>query len=124
MPPQVNATLTKITGATAATGGRDDWWTPGDGPAGEAPEKWTGEAGAYYQEKVTRTADGPGYARVLYIESAVARAAGLDTDDVLTFTGPDGVERVERVAIVAIRELAGLSPSLQTARLELELAPA
>lgn len=125
MPPQVNATLTRVTGATAATGGRDDWDAPGVEPAGAGPQKWAGAAPAYYSESVQRTAGGGDVnvasTRTLFVDSAVARAAGIDTDDVLTFTGPDGVVRTARAATVAVRELAGIPADLQTARLDLEL---
>lgn len=130
MPPQVNATLTRVTGATAATGGRDDWDAAMDGlegaaaePAGAGAVKWEGEAAAYYRESVRRgqgaTADVV-EARTLYIDSHVARAASIDTDDVLTFRDPSGAERTARAGTVAIRELAGIPATLQTARLELE----
>jgi len=93
------------------------------GRAGAA--KWNGSAPAYYREDVRRdvTAGGANVvaARVLYVDSAVARAAGIDTDDVLTFTDPAGVVVSARAAVVAIRELDGVPAELQTARLELEV---
>jgi hypothetical protein len=134
VPSQTNARLTLVTGATAATGGRDDWDAPGVAPGGPGaapapPVKWQAPAGAelnaYYRESVQRFtgADGPTVApvRTLIIDSSVARAAGIDTDDVLTFTGPDGVVRTARATVIAVRELAGIPARLQTARLELEV---
>lgn len=127
MPPQVNARLTAVTGATAATRGRDDWDEPAGGePADAGGLKWSGSAPAYYREDVRRIVGAAGgadvvEARVLYIDSSVARAANIDTDDVLTYTDPAGVERTARAAVVAIRELAGVPGDIQTARLELEL---
>lgn len=131
MPPQANAQLTRVTSATAATGGRDQWDSAVAGaptePTGAGAAKWTGIADAYYSERVDRTPGDAGAVdvivhHVLYIDSAVARAAGIDTDDVLTFTDPTGATRTARASSVAIRELPGIPPSLQTARLELELA--
>lgn len=126
MPPQTNATLTRIGSATAATGGRDDWDEPaGEEPAGADAAKWTGAAGAYYTEHNAFT-PGLGGAdrtatRALIVDSSVARAAGVDTDDVVTFMHAGG-QVVSRVTGVAIRELAGIPVELQTARLELEAA--
>lgn len=122
MPPQVNARLTAVNDADAASGGRDDWDAPAapDGPAAGV-EKWAGDEPAYYTEKITR-ADGNVVAtRILYVDTHVATAAGIDTDDVLTFTDPDGEVRRARAALVARRALAGVPLELQTTRLELEL---
>lgn len=121
MPAQVNATLTAVHGADAETGGRDDWDAPAaqDGTPNGA-EKWTGTADAYYRQDVTRVGPDVLEVRVLYVDSAIARAAGIDTDDVLSFTDPAGNPRTARAAVVAIRELAGIPGDLQTARLELE----
>lgn len=128
MPVQVNAHLTRIRAATAATGGRDDWDAPGAEPAGAGAVKWEApgpELNAYYREKARRPADGVGddvvTDRTLIIDSTVARAAGVDTDDVLEYVDPDGQARTARAATVAIAELPGIPASLQTARLELEL---
>jgi hypothetical protein len=121
MPPQVNATLTAVHGADAETGGRDDWDAPAvqDGTP-DGPSKWTGTADAYYREDVTRVGPDVVEVRALYVDSAVAREAGIDTDDVLSFTDPAGNPRTARASVVAIRELDGIPADLQTARLELE----
>jgi len=128
MPPQVNATLTKVTTATAATGGRDDWDAANAGltgpalePAGSGTLKWQGRAGAYFQQTIRQTTDGLVGADVLYLDSAVVREAGLDTDDVIAFTDSAGVQHVGTATIVALRELAGVPRELQTTRIELEL---
>lgn len=121
MPPQVNARLTRVQGATVATGGRDDWDAPAVEPGDAGAEKWAGVADAYYRETHDRRPDGRVLVRELILDTATVTAAGIDTDDVLTFTDPAGVERTARAAIVAIRELAGVPAELQTARLELEV---
>lgn len=130
MPAQVNAALLRVTTATAATGGRDDWDAAVAGtdasssePAGAGVLKWSGEADAYLRETVRRDAGETGgvvEARILYVDSAVARAAGIDTDDVLTFRDVTGAERTARARIVARAELAGIPARLATTRLELE----
>ena len=124
MPPQINATLTAIRTSTAALGDRDDWdQAAGVEPAGADAVKWEGEAPAYYSERVQRTA-GDGTVnvvpvRVLYIDSTVARLAGLDTDDVLVWTDVHGLERRATAAVVSVRELVGIPANLQTARVDL-----
>lgn len=125
MPPQVNARLTAVTTATAAVSrAREDWDQPaGVEPSGAGASKWTGDAPAYYRE-ASRFVPGAGGAtvvaeRVLYIDSAVAREAGLDTDDVLTFTDPTGATVQARAVVIAVSELPGIPDELQTARLEL-----
>jgi hypothetical protein len=128
MPAQVNAVLTRVGGATAATGGRDDWDNSLDGvagpePAGAGGAKWTGFADAYLQERVTRTPGDAGSVstvRALIVDSDVARAAGIDTDDVLTFEDAAGVERTARALTVTRAELDGIPSHLATTRLELE----
>ena len=125
MLPQTNARLTAVNGATAATGGRDDWDAPGAEPAGAGAQKWIGDAPAYYQERVTRLEDTGGgeanvvQARTLYLETATARAIGIDTDDVITFTDPAGVSRTGNAQVVTYSELAGVPSGLQTTRIEL-----
>lgn len=125
---QVNAALLTVTGATAASGGRDDWDNPGaDAPgAGAGAAKFDGELDAYYREKTDRRAGANGtdveVSRVLWLTAADARPLGLDTDDVITFRGPDGEEHTGRAIAVAISELPGASDAVQTARIDLELA--
>lgn len=132
MPAQINATLTHITAATAASGGRDDWdearaadtnQTPVSEPAGTGAVKWEGYAGAYLTDGLIRV-DGPngpkiGTVRVLYIDSAIAVAADLDTDDVLEFTDQNGREMTGEADMVAVRQLAGIPGNLQTTRIQL-----
>lgn len=130
MPAQVNAALVRVTSATAATGGRDDWddAVAGTAPAGSEPAgagtvKWVGEADAYLRETVRRDAGESGgvvESRILYVDTVIARAAGIDTDDVLTFRDIAGVERTARARIVARAELDGIPSRLATTRLELE----
>jgi hypothetical protein len=125
MPTQVNATLTGVTGATAATGGRDDWDAPATEPAGAGPVKWTGSAGAYLRESVQRVVTDGNVdvvpLSILYIDTAVADAAGVDTDDVLSFTGPDGVARIARARAISRSSLPGVLPGVATTRLDLDL---
>jgi hypothetical protein len=130
-PPQVNATLTSITGATAATGGRDDWdaartaVAAGGGaqpaePADAGPVKWTGAVRCYYRPVLERTAGDMVERRTLIIPTTIALAAGLDTDDVVTFTvDGDATPTSARARMVSTPRLAGIPDSLQTARLEL-----
>lgn len=128
MPLQVNATLTAVNGSDAGTGGRDDWDAPvpaaTDATAPTGPVKWAGVADAYYVEQDVRAVGPAGVdvttVRRLIIDSTVARASGVDTDDVLTFTDPTGTVVHARASKVRISELAGVSASLQTARLDLE----
>lgn len=129
MPLQVNATLTAVTGASAATGGRDDWDEAPAGPAGDAPSKWTGSADAYLLQRRRNvwTPDGIDIVeeRALIIDSDVATVIGIDTDDVLTFTGPTGDVYAARAASVAVRtaQAAGapqrVANGLQTTRIDL-----
>lgn len=125
MPPFHNATLVGVTSATAATGGRDDWDAPAE-PAGAGSTKWTGEAPAYYRQDVERVVGPNGVdvveVRELIIDSAVARAAGVDTDDVVRFIDSAGVEQTARASAIAVRELDGIPATLQTTKLELEPA--
>lgn len=79
-------------------------------------------ADAYYRESVEdRQGDAGGVVevRTLIIDSSVARASSIDTDDVITFTDPAGLTRTARAARVARGELAGIPDHLQTTRLEL-----
>jgi hypothetical protein len=124
MPPQVNARLVAVNGADAATGGADDWDSPASPGAPAGSLKWDGGADAYYRETERRLEDGGNTTvvavRELYVDTTVARAASIDTDDVITFLDPAGVERTGRALIVTRSELAGIPEALQTTRLELE----
>lgn len=131
MPPQVNATVTKVAAATGGAGGRDNWdetlaaGAP-DEPAGAGAQKWAGTVAAFLEEKVDRVPGPNGVdvleRRRLHVDAADARAIGVDTDDVVTFTDPAGVQRTARVIVAAYAELAGIPAELQTTRLELEPA--
>jgi hypothetical protein len=125
VPPQVNATVTAVTGASAAAGRRDDWDNPGQEPAGGAAAKWAGDIAAYYREKTDRADNGGTLniftRRTLIIDTADYRAMQLDSDDVITFTHSGVVEHAAAVSI-AVAELDGIPPELQTTRIE--LAPA
>jgi len=123
VPAQTNARLTRVGSATAKTGGRDDWdQAAGVEPAGANTEKWAGAAPAYYTatSRFTPGPDGADFTatRRLIIDSTVARASGVDADDVVTWTGAGA--GTARVIAVSIAELAGIPPELQTARLDLE----
>lgn len=124
MPPYTNARLVAVIAATAASGGRDDWDTPGVEPTGAGASKWSGDQAAYYRQSVRRVAGAAGEdvvsVRVLYIDSHVARLTGVDTDDVIVFTDYAGAEHRARAAAVAVAELDGIPLNVQTARLELE----
>jgi len=120
VPPQSNATLDQVLQATAATGGRDDWdQAAGVEPAGAGAVKWTGPAAAYYTEGIVYSDGNRIATRRLIVDTATARASGVDTDDVLVFTVA-GVQRQARAVEVLIRELEEIPPELQTTRLELE----
>lgn len=129
MPLQVNATLTAVTGASAATGGRDDWDESPGLPTIDAPSKWTGSEDAYLLERRRNvwTPDGIDVVdeRALIIDSDLAVTIGIDTDDVLTFTGPTGATYTARAASVAVRvaQAAGapqrVANGLQTTRIDL-----
>jgi hypothetical protein len=128
VPLQTNASLLAVNDADAGTGGRDDWdapvpaSSPATAPAGAL--KWAGDVDAYYRETVDRVWTAAGVdvvaVRRLIIDSSVARAAAVDTDDVVTFVDPTGVTVHARVARVSIAELVGITPALQTARLDLQ----
>ena len=129
-PLHVNARLTAVATATAATGGRDDWATAeGVEPAGAGTSKWTGDEPAYYREEVDRT-DPAGVLvrRTLWLQTLTAREAGIDTDDTITFTGPDGQSHVATAIAVAYSDAAGqndtpiVSERIETTRLELQPA--
>lgn len=122
--PQSNARLVAVTSATAARGDRDDWdQAAGVEPAGAGTSKWTGDVPAYYRQDVQRVLGGDANVtrvRTLYVESAVARAAGLDNDDVVTFVDDAGVTRTATARVVSVRTLASIPLGLQTTRLDLD----
>ena len=97
MPPQVNATLTKVAGAT----GGESY----DGPPAAGPQKWAGEEDVYLRERRQRIVNAQGGVdivldRVLMVDRDVD--PGWAVGDVVTFTRRDGgvetgvVELVER----------------------------
>lgn len=117
-PPQHNATLTLVAGAGVA----DDW----DRAGGAGPQKFAGEVRGYYRETTDRVSDGRGgvdvlIRRELIIETADLDAInGLDTDDVLTFrVDGETVDRVAQARTIRASRLAGVTPSLQTAKITL-----
>lgn len=133
MPPQTNATLTAITGATAATGGRDDWdealdavedaTRPVAEPAGAGAEKWTGSVRAYYRERVVRDFTGDATnvtpTATLYVDTADLDGTVLDTDDVIVLE-LDGVgQRTATASAIAASRLAGIPGTVATTRIEL-----
>lgn len=138
MPPQTNATVTRVRSATAAQAGRDDWdeavagvaahTTPAE-PAGAGVEKWAGSVRAYYRENIDRQAGGDTVNIVtrytLYVDTVAFDAATIDTDDVIAFTTDEGAALEATARTVARSALAGIPASLQTTRLELaEPSPA
>jgi hypothetical protein len=126
MPPQVNATLLKVSGAGEGGGtGGDFGHADAGGDITPGPSKWTGERPAYYSERVTRTAGDTGtnvdILRELIIDTGDV-ADLIDTDDVLTFALEDGPEQTGTAREIARHRLAGIPPELQTTRLVLEIA--
>lgn len=129
-PLHVNARLTFVGTATAATGGRDDWDTvEGVEPTGAGTMKWEGDEPAYYREEVDDTNPaGVLVRRTLWIQTTAARTAGIDTDDIITFTGPDGTEHTATAIAVAYSDAAEqygtpiVSERIATTRLELQPA--
>ena len=124
---QSNATLTAIVETTAAAGGRDDWFEaqgpgPDVEPDGAGDPKWEGEGEAYFTSKLVQV-QGPtgpsiGTVRVLYIESSVAVAARIDTDDVVRWTDEDGTAHEGQAADVRIARLSSMPAELQTTRIQ------
>lgn len=125
MPAQANATLVRVTTATAATGGRDDWDAPGAEPAGAGVDKWAGSVPAYYRQKVQRLqgANGPDVQTVhtVWVDTVDARRIGVDTDDVLHLVTAGGTVHGTAQA-VAYSELDGVDPDLATTRIDFEPA--
>lgn len=124
MPAQVNAQLVSIAPATAATGGRDDWETPGTDPGAGAAAKWTGSIAAYYREHRTRLqgggADDVVFERTVWVNTSQLPAA-LDTDDVITITYA-GATITGTAAMIARSQLDGVADDVATTRID--LAPA
>lgn len=116
MPPQANATVTLVKGS----GQRDDW----DRPGAAGADKWAGTARAYYREATDRDRSSGelnvATRRELIVETALLDEAGIDTDDLITFT-VDGAGETTGVAKSIRRSaLNGVPPSLQTSKLTLE----
>lgn len=141
MPPQVNASITRLTAASSSSSAgagaaRDDWdeAMAGQAAGAEDPadvvvvggaEKWAGTIDAFLEEKISRSlaaGDDVLERRILHIDAADYRELEADTNDVLTFTGPDGVARTATIAAIAVAELDGIPRDLQTASLELRAA--
>lgn len=134
-PLQTNATLTAVTTATAATGGRDDWdETEGVEPTGAGTSKWSGSEPVYYRESFDKL-DGNVYVRrTLWLQNQTARTIGIDSDDVLTFTAPSGISVTATVTLLAYADAGSkgqagyalgprrVSPGIETCRLELTAA--
>lgn len=126
MPPQVNARITAVLEATAAAGNRDDWDDPDAEPAGAGAQKWAGTVEAFLEETASRSfasgSDDLFERRRLHIDSADYRTMAVDTDDVIVYTGPDGVERSAEAKTITVAELAGIPRALQTTTIELRAA--
>ena len=133
--PQDNATLTRVTTATAATGNRDDWdeavagaaTQTADEPAGAGAEKWAGTERAYFYEKADRVAGPEGVTiltrRALVVPTAVHDLIGVDHDDVLHFTvDRTGQELQATAASIRVADLDGIPDELRTTRYELAVA--
>lgn len=114
MPAQVNAELVKVVGAGVA----EDWDRVGQAGA----VKFTGSIPAYLRERVDRVSDGQTVnileRRTVWIDTADARALGIDTDDVVTIRAR-GQEYTASAVAVARSELDGLSRFIQTTRIDL-----
>lgn len=121
--PQVNATVTSVTDDTAATGGRDDWDSPGTEPSGAGASKWAGALAAYFTQDLERVAVPAGAdlakLRVLIVASSWVSDVGLDEGDVITLTHA-GSTVSGRARLIEVRTLPGVDAALQTARLTLE----
>jgi hypothetical protein len=84
MLPQTNATLLSV----SKDGSTPDWDTPGSAPA----PLWTGNERAYVQEKVRKNFSQAAGAMMatkdlqLVLPALLARAIGIDSGHVLTFT--------------------------------------
>lgn len=134
-PLQTNARLLAVSSATAATGGRDDWdEEEGAEPTDAGTSKWAGDEPAYYREVIDHTQEGDVIVRrTLWLQTQTARAAGIDTDDVLTIRTPSGSEVAIPAVAVAYSDAAergspdySFEPPIVDARLEttkLELQP-
>lgn len=122
-PLQTNATLE----AVASAGNAPDW----DQPGAAGAQKWAGAIRCYYRRKIQRVVAAGGASTDVVLERRLIVdtddldaliAAGLDTDDTVTFT-PDGQPQEHGTATLIDRaDLAGISASLRTSRIELEPA--
>ena len=108
MIPQVNATVTKVTGGAAS----EDW----DTPAGVGATVWTGSADAYYSEKRERVTG-------QQADLVLRRSLIVDTDfrvwsegEIVTFETEQGAQ-TGKVKVIEARALSG-NP-LSTTRLTL-----
>lgn len=133
MPPlQHNARLVAVSDATAATAGRDDFFeNEGTEPTGAGASKWTGDIAVYYREAIDDKTGDVLVRRSLWLTTVDARKIGIDTDDVVTFVGPDGVQRKATAKLVAYSDAQGsyqtgevpsgriVSSQIETTRLEL-----
>jgi hypothetical protein len=126
---QVNAKLTTVTGASAATGGGADDWdaaTPG-GPATDSPAgKWAGNADAYFSMRRTRVQSASGADVVavptLIVDAALADAIPIDENDVITFVTEPGQTIIGTAQVISGARLASMPADVQTTRITLTLA--
>lgn len=131
-PLQVNARITGVKQATAATSGRDDFFEDeGTEPTGAGVSKWSGDLPAYYREKIDKVDGDVLVRRTLILTTVDARTMTIDTDDVVVFIGPDGAEHQATAKLIAYSEASGsyaagevpvariVSSMLETTRLEL-----
>lgn len=128
MPAQVNATLIAVHGPDAPRERADDWdapVAPGAAPSGLL--KWQGIAEAYYRESTEERTGPAGVAdvvevRTLYVDTAAAIAASIETGDVLTIAGPFGVDVVARAARVSRSTLPAALALVDSTAIDLALA--
>lgn len=119
MPPQVNATLSRVQGVSAGEAV--------DGPVAAGAEKWAGSVGAYLRERRNRQREAATgnveIDRQLIVENddpPVDWAIG----DVVTFTPAGAASQTGTVQLVERRAISdpAIPPELQTTRLTLEPA--
>lgn len=117
MPPQVNATILKVTGQGTA----DDW----DRPAAAGADKWNGRVRAYYREATDRAvvenAVNVLVRRELILDVADLDLMGLDTDDTITFRADNAsADDAGQAKAIRTARLAGVPRGLQTAKVTLD----
>lgn len=116
MPAQVNAVITAVNGAGTA----DDW----DRPGSAGSPKWTGEAPAYYREKIDRErvegAVNVFLRRELIVDTDVYDELELDTDDVITFARDGGSSSTSSAVSIRRADLDGIPAELRTTLIRLE----